>query len=206
MLRRKLIVVHGYGLNKDGTLGANQVVLDKAVKLFETSQYECILLPAGVNEDTGEGLPLICERHRDYLIEQGIPSDSVHISDEFIASDTWTETLIAYTLCRGLGYLIDLEVHAVGFFPHVWKVVGCWRRIQKSYPNFFELDYVNVYVHYTVGCVGSVKDTIRSLAVNLISALVGIYDIKGKLWPARLVKERRCREYTSKNLQHKVIF
>lgn len=128
MSAKKLIVVHGYPLRKDGGLGVNKVVLDKAIKLYRTGKYEYILLPAGINEDTGEGNSLIFERHEAYLLDCLVPSARILTSEKYFSSDTWTEVMIAYTICRDSDCLTGryFKIHAVGFFPHSLKVVGCW--------------------------------------------------------------------------------
>lgn len=208
MSARKVIVVHGYPLTKYGGLGVNRVVLDKAVKLYSTDKYDCILLPAAINEDTGEGKSLIFERHEAYLVDHGIPQKVINATTNILSSDTWTEVLIAHVLCRDLyewGYS-TFEIHAIGFFPHSFKIISCWRRIRKDFPNFFGRYYDGVRTYHTFGSAGSLKETLRALFLCLASTVSGIYDIKGKFWPARKIKQRRRAKFTPKNLRDRVIF
>ncbi len=207
----KLIVVHGYPLC-DGGLGVNRVVLTKAISLFEKfsagGNEVYILLPAGINEDTGEGKPLIYERQKAYLIERGIPEVRIYTTAESLSSDTWTEVFIAHTLCRDLcdWRSSSFEIHAIGYFPHSWKVVVCWRRIRVDFSAFFKRSCTKVRVYHTFGSAGSLKETLKALFLCSASAVSGIYDIRGEFWPARKIKERRREEFTPKNLQDKVMF
>lgn len=101
----KALVVHGYGKNRDGWLGLNELVCTKASELWRTGEYDYLLLPAGVNEDTGDGERLIGDDHLDYLIcnfWNSIPPDELEKTILWsprcagpIASDTMTECAVA---------------------------------------------------------------------------------------------------------------
>lgn len=63
-MEKRALVVHGYDLTDDGGLGANELVCKRAVELWKSGKYSWIILPAGVNEKTGEGKPLLWEIQR----------------------------------------------------------------------------------------------------------------------------------------------
>ena len=212
MPAKKLIVVPGYLSCKNGELGANKVVLDKAVDLFNKfskgKDEVYILLPAAISDDTRENKPLIFERQEAYLLDCMIPSTRILTSAKYIPSDTWTEVMVTHTICRDADHLKGecFEIHAIGFFPHSLKVAGCWRRIKSYFPEFFKKYCNKIRVYHRVGSAGSLKETIRVLVVCFASTINGLYDIRGEFRLARKIKERRRDEYTPKNLQHKVLF
>lgn len=210
MPTKKLIVVHGYALGKDGGLGANRVVLNKAVELFRKFPDAHILLPAAINEDTGKGKPLIFQIHKEYLVKQGIPPEKIRTPARLLSSDTWTEVYIARILCRCLQVLekdfFHFEIHAIGFFPHSLKIAGCWRIIQKYFYVFFDMYCERMNFYHTSGVLDSWSETIKTIFLCLASTISGIYDIKGELWPARKIKQRRREKFTPPHLQNKVIF
>ena len=204
MPAKKLIVVHGYPLTKDGGLGANKVVLDKVLTLLEKYPDAHIVLSAAINEDTGEGKPFIFQLQEAYLREKGVQPDIIHFTLDQLSSDTWTEVCIAAAFCRDLR-AITFEVHAVGFFPHSLKMIGCWRRVKKYFPSLFRF-CGSIRVYHSFGSVGSAGDTLKVLMICFFSTVAGIYDIKGRFWPARQIKERRREKFTPRDFQDKVIF
>jgi hypothetical protein len=185
---KRAIVVHGYDLT-DGGLGANALVCNKAIELWESGKYDYIILPAGVNEKTGEGSLLLWEMHRNYLLRYGIPKGAILVSD-FIASDTATEVLIARELVFKAGIRF---VDAVGFFPHSYKVAACW--------NIAGGPVHLAHMHHVFGFVGAMY-----WLKNVVSFGVGLYDPLGVCWPAREIKKRRRDLYTPAHLRDRVIF
>lgn len=189
-MEKQALVVHGYDLTDDGGLGANELVCQKTVELWKSGKYECIILPAGVNEKTGEGKQLVWEIHLNYLVQRGIPRTAILGVYYIIASDTATEVVVASRLAS------KVEIYfaeAVGFFPHSYKVVRCWEK--ASGPVHL------TRLHHVFGFVGLVY-----WLKNLVSFGVGLFDPLGKRWPAKQIKQRRRDLYTPKHLHDRVIF
>lgn len=216
---KKALVVYGYGYNKDGWFGLNESVCQKAVELWKTGEYDYLLLPAGVNEDTGEGRhhnETIADRQLDYLILnywRDIPPDmlkkTVLWSPECagpIASDTMTECAVAYNM---LGHLSNpylwakyIEIHAVGVFPHSLKIQRCWNAFIRDNPMMILLGKV----YHVSPWLDSRSETARQFARNVISTAFGMVDPFGKHWPATVIKKRRRDLYTPKHLRNRAIF
>lgn len=189
-MEKRALVVHGYDLTDDGGLGANELVCKKAVELWKSGKYSWIILPAGVNEKTGEGLKLLWETQRDYLVQYGMPMGAILGSHLMIASDTATEVMIASDLAlRANIHFVD----AVGFFPHSYKVAHCWEKVGGR------MHLTRMY--HVPGFVG-----VAYWLKNVVSFGVGLFDPLGKRWPATVIKKRRRDLYTPKHLKHRVIF
>lgn len=193
-----VLVVHGYDLTDEGGLGANELVCRKAVELWKSGKYACIILPAGVNEKTGEDRSLLWELHFDYLARHGVPKKALRVTYDMIASDTATEVDIARRIALG-GMIGFVEVEAIGFFPHSYKVIRCW----KKYCDYsYDYGYLRLSrVHHVLGFVGAMY-----WLKNLVSFGVGLFDPLGKHWPATTVKKRRRDLYTPTHLRDRVIF
>lgn len=189
-MEKRALVVHGYDLTDDGGLGANELVCKKAVELWKSGKYECIVLPAGVNEKTGEGKPLLWEIHCDYLVQHGIPRKAI-ITNFLVASDTATEVAIAATISKE--YLCAYFVEAIGFWPHSYKVIRCWKKAGGATRL--------MRMHHVFGFVGAMY-----WLKNLVSFGVGLFDPLGKYWPAKQIKQRRRDLYTPAHLRDRVIF
>lgn len=214
----KALVVHGYGYNKNGWLGLNELVCQKAAELWKTGEYDYLLLPAGVNEDTGEGRhhnEIIADRQLDYLILnywRDIPPDmlkkTVLWSPECawpIASDTMTECVVTYRMidylrnefgCEGL-----FEIHAVGVFPHSLKIQQCWNAFIGD-----DREMMFGKVYHVAPWLDSRSETVRQFARNVISTAFGMVDPFGEHWPATVIKKRRRDLHTPKHLRDRVIF
>lgn len=189
-MEKRALIIHGYDLTNDGGLGANELVCKKAVEFWKSGKYSRIILPAGVNEKTGEGKPLLWEIHRDHLVQHGIPQKAT-IASSVVASDTATEVAIADIISKE--YLCAYFVEAIGFWPHSYKVMRCWKKAGGATRL--------MRMHHVFGFVG-----LTYWLKNLVSFSVGLFDPLGKRWPATVIKKRRRDLYTLKHLRHKVIF
>lgn len=190
-MEKRALVVHGYDLTDDGGLGANELVCKKAVELWKSGKYSLIILPAGVNEKTGEDKPILWDLHLGYLVRHGVPKEALRVTYHMIASDTATEVAVAswIALKDMIGFV---EVEAIGFFPHSYKVIRCWKKV-----------YGAVHLsrfHHVFGFVGAAY-----WLKNLVSFGVGLFDPLGRHWPATVIKKRRRDLYTPKHLRDRVI-
>ncbi|MDO8600446.1 MAG: hypothetical protein Q7R73_02370 [bacterium] len=202
---KRVIMVHGTGLARDGSLGMNKYILDEVVGAWQSGVYERIVLPANICEDTGEGKPLMATLYREYLLKCGIPTDAILFSPDAkygVASDTSTEVVIASRMlvansCR------FVSVDAFAFFPHSLKVRRVWNAV--TYRNAFHTVRL-VNVHHIIKRLPSWFDTIKWWAAGFLTAAVGTYDPLGQRFPAKEIKRRRRDLYTPNHLKDKVIF
>lgn len=220
----KALVVHGYGYNRDGWLGLNEVVCQKAAELWKTGEYDYLLLPAGVNEDTGDGKRLIAEDQLTYLMlnewrditPARLQCGSILWSPECagpIASDTMTECRVAFKtlLLKLKGSINGIDIDAIGVFPHSLKIQRCWKLfIRQEIPPWnyydFHLRVELKKMHHVSPRLDSRSETIRQFIMNVISTTVGLFDPWGRYFPAKQIKMRRRDLYTPKHLRDRVIF
>lgn len=90
-------------------------------------------------------------------------------------------------------YLCAYFVEAVGFWPHSYKVMRCWKKAGGATRL--------MRMHHVFGFVG-----LTYWLKNFVSFCVGLFDPLGKHWPATVIKKRRRDRYTPNHLKNRVIF